>query len=75
LHQQPTYVREMTQNKVRTPLRLFKNKKTRHNYREGKAGMHLAGDQKPQKDSVKLTETRKENKKQINNPKTSLKTL
>jgi hypothetical protein len=61
---------------VRTPLRLFKNKKTRQTYRAGKAGMHLAGDQKPLKDSVNLTETQKENKKPINNPKNlPLKTL
>jgi hypothetical protein len=63
------YVRGLTQNRARTPLRLFKNKKTRQTYRAGKAGMHLAGDQKPLKDSVNLTETQKENKKPINQPK------
>jgi hypothetical protein len=81
LHQQPayvrglftvqsTYVRGLTQNRARTPLSLFKNKKTRQTYRAGKAGMHLGGDQNPLTDSVNLTETRKENKKPINQPKT-----
>jgi hypothetical protein len=42
-----TYVHRMSQNRAHTPLILFKNKKTGHNYREGKAGMHLAGENKP----------------------------
>jgi hypothetical protein len=49
-----------------------KNKKTRQNDREGKVGMHLAGDQKPLKYSENLTETQNEIKKLIKNPKTSL---
>ena len=75
-HQQPTfvhdlsivqimYVRGMTQNRAGTPLSLFKNKKTRQTYRAGKAGMHLAGNQKPLKDSVNLTKTQKEIKDPI----------
>ena len=56
---QSTYVRGLTQIRARTPLKLFKNKKTRKTDRAGKAGMHLAGDQKPLKDLVNLTETQK----------------
>jgi hypothetical protein len=36
---------------------------------EGKDGMHLPGDQNTLTDSVNLIQTRKENKKPINNPK------
>jgi hypothetical protein len=72
---QSAYVRGLTQNKVRTPLILFKNKKTRQTYRVGKDGMYLASDQKPLKDSINLIKTQKANKKPINYAKTSLKTL
>jgi hypothetical protein len=67
-HQQPAYVRRLfivqsayvcglTQNRVRTPLSLFKNTKTRQNYRVGTAGMHLGGDHNPLTNSINLTET------------------
>jgi hypothetical protein len=66
---QSVYVCGLTQNRERTPLILFKNKKTRKNYRVGKSGMHLGGHQNPLIDSTNLIETQKENKKPINHPK------
>jgi hypothetical protein len=84
LHQQPVYVHglftlqsmhvcELTQTRVRTHLSLFKNKKTRQTYRAGKDGMHLIGDHNPLKESVNMTETQKESKNPINQPKNLLK--
>jgi hypothetical protein len=47
----------LTQDRARTPLCLFKNKKTRQSYRAGTTGMHPGGDQNPLTDSVNLKET------------------
>jgi hypothetical protein len=78
LHRQPAYVRGMStmqgafvwglrKRKARTPLRLFKMKKTREIDRDRKVGMHLAGDHKPLKYSENLTKTQKAIKKPIKN--------
>jgi len=69
---QGVYVCWLRKRRARTPLRLFKMKKTRETDRDRKVGMHLSGDHKHLKYSENLTKTQKEIKKPIKNPKTSL---
>jgi hypothetical protein len=60
---------------VRTPLGFLKKKNTRQTDWVGKTSRHLAGDQRPLKDSVNLIKTQKEIKKPIKNQKPPSKTL